>query len=70
MTGLAEHTSGNIVTEQDYEMGRTQRKYFNKLSIIHQRDYIQNLALLPWAIFQKIEIALFHRLLSPAKYLL
>ena len=57
-----------MVTEQDYEMGRTLRKYFNKLSIIHQRDYIQNLALLPRAIFQKIEIALFHTLLPPAKY--
>lgn len=70
MTVSTEHTSGNIVTEQEYEMGSTQRKYFNKLSIIHPRDYTQNLALLPRAIFQKIEIALFHRLLPSEKYLL
>ena len=63
------HTLGNAVPEHEYETSQKLRKcLLNKVSILHQCDYIWTLTLFPRAIFQKIEIPLFYRLLPSGKY--
>lgn len=69
-TGSMEHMLGNAVPEHECEADRKWRKYWlNKLPIVHQGDYIQNLALFPWAVSQKTGIALLYRLLPLEYYL-